>query len=151
MKFFHKIANSCEAKLGIHLHDHLGLALANYLYCRHNFKRIVNISDVSLGGLGKGGGNLKFEDVLALGDNDPTSCFFEKFVLKYPKLFTYKRNDYERITAKAGVTDNYATKFKEHIREGQNWMSLFALFCELVVTGVDKDVFNEELFHSFFK
>ena len=151
MKLFDRIANSCQAKLGVHLHDHLGLALANYLYCKHLSGELVSMSDVSLGGLGKGGGNLRFEDVMALEKEDSTASFFENFILEYPELFAYKRNDLERITAKAGVTDNYATKLKSQIKEGYKPMILFLLFCELCVTGVDKDVFNEDLFSSFFK
>ena len=43
---------------GLHLHDHLGLAFANALIA---YKNNIDITDVSITGAGRGGGNLKTE------------------------------------------------------------------------------------------
>lgn len=59
-----------ENKIGFHLHDHLGMAVANGLQL---FKEGIDITDVSITGAGKGAGNLcleTFVPILKLYNND---------------------------------------------------------------------------------
>ena len=158
MPMFRRIADACRAKMGLHFHNHLGLALSNYLYCKQlslseqsRFGETANISDVSLGGLGKGGGNLKTEDVMALKEDDfITPLLFKDFIYKYPDLFKLRENSYERITAKAGITDNYAAAIRRVLKGKLRAISLFYVFCTYSVSGVDRDVFNKRLFDKHF-
>ncbi|MCD8231084.1 MAG: hypothetical protein LUD14_04555 [Clostridiales bacterium] len=50
-------------EIGLHLHDHMRMALANALVAQKNG---VELADVSILGAGKGGGNMKMEEALLL-------------------------------------------------------------------------------------
>lgn len=52
---------------GVHLHDHMQMSLANYLELKNAG---MEITDVSVTGAGKGGGNLKMEQGLLLNNMD---------------------------------------------------------------------------------
>lgn len=56
-------SNSGEMVTGVHLHDHMGMAIANALIAQAHG---ITMTDVSVTGAGKGGGNLKMEQGLLL-------------------------------------------------------------------------------------
>ena len=53
-------------KTSFHLHNHTGQALLNYIKCSES--AYIDICDTSIGGLGKGAGNLKLEEVASNAD-----------------------------------------------------------------------------------
>ncbi len=55
------IANKGGLQLGLHLHDHMRMALANALIAEACG---IELTDVSVTGAGKGGGNMKMEEAL---------------------------------------------------------------------------------------
>lgn len=55
------LANAGEMKVGLHLHDHMHMALANALVARDVG---LEMTDASVTGAGKGGGNLKLEEAI---------------------------------------------------------------------------------------
>ncbi len=57
------IQNKNSMKVGLHLHDHMRMALANALIAKDCG---IEITDVSILGAGKGGGNMKMEETLLL-------------------------------------------------------------------------------------
>ncbi len=89
--------------VGFHLHNHTGRALMNYYICKNNN---IDIIDTSILGLGKGGGNLKLEDVII---NEYFISLLE-FVENEQKHLQLDKKIYlfNLITGRLGVTDNYA-------------------------------------------
>lgn len=57
------VENRGQLELGLHLHDHMRMALANALIARECG---IEMADVSITGAGKGGGNMKMEESLLL-------------------------------------------------------------------------------------
>lgn len=69
------LLENCDNMItGVHLHDHMQMAMANALTAQ---KEGIHMTDVSVTGAGKGGGNLKMEQGLLL--------------LHKPKMITYER------------------------------------------------------------
>lgn len=120
-------------KVGFHLHDHSGMAMVNY---RELLKKGVHSSDTSIRGMGKGSGNLRLEYVV----NPKKLQLLAEFILKYEKLLTIIPIPYELITAKYGITDNYALEAKEkHLS-----MAEFDRSCSKI-KGLDRDTYVKEL------
>jgi 4-hydroxy 2-oxovalerate aldolase len=90
-------------KVGFHLHNHTGRALTNYYICKNNK---IDIIDTSILGLGKGGGNLKLEDVI-INEYFILLLEFIHYETKHLSL-NKKIYLYNLITGRIGVTDNYA-------------------------------------------
>jgi 4-hydroxy 2-oxovalerate aldolase len=90
-------------KVGFHLHNHTGRALTNYYICKNNN---IDIIDTSILGLGKGGGNLKLEDVI-INEYFVSLLEFIHYETKHLPL-NKKIYLYNLITGRIGVTDNYA-------------------------------------------
>jgi len=96
-----RLISEAGAHSGFHLHNHLGLALQNY--------RLLETlgfewSDVSLNGLGKGGGNLHLEHVLAAAELTPYLEAWEQ----HATLFESRSNPLNIVTAIFSATDHYA-------------------------------------------
>ena len=89
--------------VGFHLHNHTGRALTNYYICKN---RDIDIIDTSILGLGKGGGNLKLEDVI-INEYFIRLLEFVQYETKHLQL-NKKIYLYNLITGRLGVTDNYA-------------------------------------------
>jgi 4-hydroxy 2-oxovalerate aldolase len=90
---------------GLHLHDHSGKAYLNYCIGK---KLGFGSFDFSLGGMGKGVGNLKMEHVIDPIENlELMDLLNESDILKMPPLIP------GLITAKLSATDYYAVQALE--------------------------------------
>ena len=92
--------------VGLHLHNHSGLAMANFLALEAIG---VAHTDVSLAGLGKGAGNLRLEDVV---ESELLPVFVD-FLKSNDELFRLPPNPYFSITGRLSVTDHYAEQARE--------------------------------------
>ena len=121
---------------GLHLHDHSGKAYYNY---RNLSKAGFEATDVSLGGLGKGLGNLRLEHVFDLRgrDNILDHLIIDKDLFKMPS------GPYGVLTARDSITDHYAVEAE---RMGLT-PSEFAARLEGIV-GPLKDNYNSKLLRN---
>ena len=121
---------------GLHLHDHSGKAYYNY---RNLSKAGFEATDVSLGGLGKGLGNLRLEHVFDLRgrDNILDHLIIDKDLFKMPS------GPYGVLTARDSITDHYAVEAE---RMGLT-PSEFAARLEGIV-GSLKDNYNSKLLRN---
>jgi len=138
-KDFHKFKPSIDllkknnTNTGFHLHNHTNRALLNYYICLQNE---ISMTDTSILGLGKGGGNLSLEHVI-INENFIKLLKFiseEKDHFKLKNIFKL----YTLITGRLNVTDNYAKEAiqkKITIEHFYNKISL--------LRGVDKDTYKE--------
>lgn len=139
-KHFERMKQSGK-QTSFHLHNHTGQALVNYIKCLES--PFVDICDTSIGGLGKGAGNLKLEEVLPLEEALQVNEFKNSY---YDLLFKKTVSPYYLVTGKIGITDNYAT---QAIRRGVP-MGIFSLFCK-TITGLNRDNFDPSLLEGFIK
>ena len=93
---------------GLHLHDHSGKAYFNY---RNLLSAGFDSTDVSLGGLGKGLGNLKLEHVFDLRGRE----HILNHLVADKDLFKMPSGPYGILTARDNITDHYAVE-AERIR-----------------------------------
>ena len=125
----------------VHLHNHTGQALINYIKCLES--PFIDICDTSIGGLGKGAGNLKLEEVLPLEEALRVNEFKNSY---YDSLFKKTVSPYYLVTGKVGITDNYAT---QAIKLNAP-MEIFCSFCK-TITGLNRDNFDPSLLEDFLK
>jgi len=135
---FKKIKNS-NKQTCFHLHNHTGKAYINYTKCAES--PYIDICDTSIGGLGKGAGNLKLEEVL---DNGKALILNEFINKHYDSLFKKITPPYYMVTGRYGITDNYATQAMKL----KTPMSLFTKFCS-TIDGLHRDNFNEKLLKDY--
>ena len=88
---------------GLHLHDHSGKAYFNY---RNLSNAGFEATDVSLGGLGKGLGNLRLEHVFDLRGRDH---ILDHLIID-KDLFNMPSGPYGVLTARDSITDHYAVE-----------------------------------------
>ena len=88
---------------GLHLHDHSGKAYFNY---RNLITAGFEATDVSLGGLGKGLGNLKLEHVFDLRGREH---ILDHLIIDQD-LFRMPSGPYGVLTARDSITDHYAVE-----------------------------------------
>ena len=137
---FKKIKESGK-KTCFHLHNHTGKAYMNYVKCSES--PYIDICDTSIGGLGKGAGNLKLEEVL----EDDKALLLNIFINKYyNNLFKKTISPYYIVTGRFGITDNYAT---QALKLKLN-MDTFNKFCS-TISGLNKDNFNKLLLEEYIK
>lgn len=132
-KRFTKLIKEAGMIPGLHLHDHSGKAYFNY---RNLASAGFEATDVSLGGLGKGLGNLKLEHVLDLRGRE---CILDHLILD-KELFCMPYGPYGALTARDGITDHYAVEAE---RIGLN-PSQFAKRLEGIV-GSSKDNYIKKI------
>jgi 4-hydroxy 2-oxovalerate aldolase len=120
-------------KVGLHLHDHSGKAYLNYSMLE---KLNINSTDTSVRGMGKGSGNLKLEHIV----NKDDLTDLAQFIINYEDILTMKPTPYELITAKYGLTDNYAN-------QGKALKIDIVTFDEICssISGQDKDTYDKEI------
>lgn len=130
---------STNKAFGVHLHNHRGLALSNYFSM---MDAGFSYTDISLGGLGKGGGNLKSEQVL-FGDD-----LFRvlDFKLRNSESFRLNANPFYLLSGLASVTDHYAD---EAFRRGLSVSQVAPIFDN--ISGIDKDTYNPKLIQENLK
>ena len=135
---FKRIKDSGK-KTCFHLHNHTGKAYMNYTKCLES--PYVDICDTSIGGLGKGAGNLKLEEVL----DDNNALLLHEFINKhYDSLFKKTTSPYYMVTGRYGITDNYATQAMKMKLP----MSIFNRFCP-TISGLYRDNFDKTLLENF--
>jgi len=88
-------------KVGIHLHDHLGLARTNY---RISKGLEIDYCDVSLKGIGKGLGNLRLEHCIDISER----AELLKLWAEYDKFMELPTGPWAYLTALFSATDHYA-------------------------------------------
>lgn len=159
-KFEHfcSVAKYCGKKIGFHLHDHSGMAMYNYKYILNKKlnkfisgpgpdrwvstkENIIDSTDTSIRGIGKGSGNLKLEYILQKKHLSKLA----KFIIHYNELLNIKTTPYELITAKYSISDNYA---KQANRLNID-ICQFDNICQ-TINGIDKDSFKEEILNDIF-
>jgi len=122
-----------------HLHNHTGKAYMNYIKCLES--PYIDICDTSIGGLGKGAGNLKLENVLNINNSLSLNTFINKH---YESLFKKTVSPYYLVTGRYGITDNYATQaIKLNVD-----MNSFIEFCS-IISGLNRDNFDKMLLERF--
>ena len=139
-KHFRRIKEA-GMQTSFHLHNHTGQAYLNYIKCLESPS--IDICDTSIGGLGKGAGNLKLEEVLSIDKSLVLSQFISSY---YDSLFKKTNSPYYLVTGKIGITDNYATQAIKLCVP----MSIFSSFCK-TLTGLNRDNFDYSLLESFIK
>ena len=113
---------------GLHLHDHLGKAYFNY---RNLWNAGFGATDVSLGSIGKGLGNLRLEQVFDLRGRE---YILDKNFSQMPS------GPYGILTARENITDHYAVEAKRiGLHPSQYAKSLKG------IKGFPKDNFEESL------
>ena len=111
----------------------------NYIKCAES--PYIDICDTSIGGLGKGAGNLKLEEVL---DNDK-ALLLNQFINKhYNNLFKKTVSPYFMVTGRHGITDHYAVQARKLNLD----MNTFSNFCSTVV-GLYRDNFDKTLLEDY--
>lgn len=128
-------------KTSFHLHNHTGQAYLNYIKCLESPN--IDICDTSIGGLGKGAGNLKLEEVLETDLSLRLNQFIDSH---YDALFKKTVSPYYLVTGKIGITDNYATQAMK-LRVP---MDIFSSFCK-TIAGLKRDNFDSSLLERFVK
>ena len=98
----HKILEM-GASPGFHLHDHSGRGF-------HNFRLLESlgfeITDISLNGLGKGGGNLHLEHVISGDELVP----FLSLWSDNRRMLAMEKSPYDLVAGLASVTDHYSNQ-----------------------------------------
>jgi len=123
-------------KWGFHLHDHTGRANHNYWL----LKEIgCNYIDASVNGLGKGGGNLKLEEIVV---NEAIPKLLSYMVEESDeRMRISKHNAFNLLTARHNVTDNYRNI-------GIELNLTYQEFARIVsrLEGIAKDTYSAETF-----
>ena len=133
---FIKFLSKSKKKIGFHFHDNIGTAMTNYNFCKtHDF----NLFDITINGIGRGGGNLRTEFVM--NKKDKNSIL--KFISNHTKELEINNLIYYNITGNLGVSNIYATyAFKIGVS-----FDKFFNFCKKL-KGKNKDNFNIDLINK---
>ena len=132
-KIYTKLIKETGMIPGLHLHDHSGKAYFNY---RNLLSAGFKATDVSLGGLGKGLGNLRLEHVFDLRGREH---ILDHLIIN-KDLFKMPSGPYGVLTARDSITDHYAVEAE---RKGLN-PSQFAKHLE-GIGGSSKDNYNRKI------
>ena len=121
-------------KTGFHLHNHTNRALLNYYKCADIN---IDITDTSILGLGKGGGNLKLEDVI-INEN---LLLLLNFIKQEKNHFDFNNIEYlyNIISGRLNITCNYAKQAFEMDLDLEKFYSK----CKLL-RGNEKDIFHKK-------
>ncbi len=128
------ILKSSGKKVGMHLHDHSGKGYLNYSMLENlGFES----SDTSVKGMGKGSGNLKLEHVIEKGSLADVA----DFIRRNEEVLKMKPIAHELISAKYGISDNYA----RYANENDMDILDFDKFCSKI-SGNARDEFSKDFF-----
>ena len=132
-KQFTKLIKKIGLIPGLHLHDHSGKAYFNY---RNLVNAGFDATDISLGGLGKGLGNLRLEHVFDLRGRE----YILDHLITDKDLFQMPSGPYGVLTARDSITDHYAVEAEQRGLAP----STFATRLE-GIAGSHKDNYNSEI------
>ncbi|MGY9060391.1 MAG: hypothetical protein ACKVHI_11470, partial [Candidatus Puniceispirillales bacterium] len=132
-KKFTKLIKEIGMIPGLHLHDHSGKAYFNY---RNLLSAGFDATDISLGGLGKGLGNLRLEHVFDLRGREH---ILDHLIIDQD-LFHMPSGPYGVLTARDSITDHYAVEAED---KGMS-PSQFATRLE-GIAGSSKDNYNSKI------
>ncbi len=133
-KQFTKIIKEIGMIPGLHLHDHSGKAYFNY---RNLLSAGFNATDVSLGGLGKGLGNLRLEHVFDLRDRE----HILDHLIVDKDLFLMPDGPYAILTARDNITDHYAVEAERLGLSPSQFVNRLKR-----ISGYSKDNYNRAIF-----
>ena len=123
-------------KPGFHLHDHSGKAYFNFRFLE---KIGFNYTDVSLNGIGKGMGNLKFENCIDISQNPKILDFIQR----NSELLNMNNTTYGLVSGKFSITDHYALE-----AESQKISPSDFFDSAKNISGSDKDVYIPKLLNN---
>ena len=121
---------------GLHLHDHSGKAYFNY---RNLLNTGFEATDVSLGGLGKGLGNLRLEHVFDLRGREH---ILDHLIIDQD-LFKMPSGPYAILTARDNITDHYAVEAEFKKMPPSKFVTRLSK-----ITGSSKDNYNNGILSS---
>lgn len=130
------ILKKSNKQWGFHLHDHTGRANLNYWILNNEGCDYI---DGSVNGLGKGGGNLRLEEIII---NEKLPLMLEYMVnSSIQEMKMTRHRAYNILCGRANVTDNYR---KMGLKHGVR----FDLFQSIInrLEGTSKDSYNESDF-----
>ena len=116
------------------MHDHSGKAYFNY---RNLLSAGFNATDVSLGGLGKGLGNLRLEHVFDLRDRE----HILDHLIVDKDLFLMPDGPYAILTARDNITDHYAVEAERLGLSPSQFVNRLKR-----ISGYSKDNYNRAIF-----
>ena len=132
-KRFTKLIKEIGMIPGLHLHDHSGKAYFNY---RNLLNAGFEATDVSLGGLGKGLGNLRLEHVFDLRGREN---ILDHLVIDQD-LFHMPSGPYGVLTARDSITDHYAVEAERRGLSPSQFAKRLA-----GISGSSKDNYNSAI------
>ena len=132
-KQFTKLIKKIGMIPGLHLHDHSGKAYFNY---RNLLTAGFDATDVSLGGLGKGLGNLKLEHVFDLRGREH---ILDHLIID-KDLFHMPSGPYGVLTARDSITDHYAVEAEDKGLRPSQFVSRLNR-----ISGSSKDNYNRNI------
>tara|TARA_Y100000991_G_C21948177_1_gene338438 strand:- start:438 stop:1379 length:942 start_codon:yes stop_codon:yes gene_type:complete len=135
-KEFTKLIKQIGMIPGLHLHDHSGKAYFNY---RNLISAGFDATDVSLGGLGKGLGNLKLEHVFDLRGREH---ILDHLIIDRD-LFHMPLGPYGILTARDSITDHYAVEAERKGLTPSQFISRLE-----GITGFSKDNYNTQILND---
>ena len=118
---------------GLHLHDHSGKAYFNF---RNLVSAGFDTTDVSLGGLGKGLGNLRLEHVFDLRGREH---ILDHLIIDRD-LFRMPYGPYGVLTARDSITDHYAVEAERKGLKPSQFVTLLKK-----ISGSTKDNYNSKV------
>ncbi len=127
-----------KQNIGFHFHDNIGRAFSNYVYCKNNN---YDLFDSTIFGIGRGGGNLRTEQIISKNYN-----LISEFIDKYKKELYVKENIYCFVTGKLGVSNLYANAaYNKKID-----LKKFTFFCKKL-SKYEKNNFNITTFNKIYE
>ena len=132
-KSFTKLIKKIGMIPGLHLNDHSGKAYFNY---RNLENAGFEATDVSLGGLGKGLGNLKLEHVFNLREREQ---ILDHLILDRD-LFQMPSGPYAILTARESITDHYAVEAENKLFKPSEFSNKLSL-----IKGSNKDNYDKKI------
>jgi len=129
---------STNKKIGFHFHNHTGKEYSNFLELQG---KGVDITDVTIHGIGKGAGNLKLEHVL---NDDNNRLELVKFINKYYAILKKDFSPYFYTTGVFGICEAYASQAQKMNLPLEEFID----FCRSLDVFF-KDVYTKELLNDF--
>ncbi len=131
-----QILKKSNKQWGFHLHDHTGRANLNYWILNNDGCDYI---DGSVNGLGKGGGNLKLEEIIINEKLPFLLNYMVNSTLEEMKMTRHRA--YNILCGRANVTDNYRNMGLKHEVDFDKFQSIINR-----LEGTSKDSYNQSEF-----